>query len=94
MPTEPQSLPVYPPCPKCGSTTACPCPAFGPDTLIDQLSNSFRPDTVNIATVFPGARKSDWERSVAIWRQQAADLEDERRRLIAKLEYEERKNRF
>jgi hypothetical protein len=50
--------------------------------------------TVTVATVFPGATKADWERSVAIWREQAQDEADERRRLVAAVEYEDRKSRF
>jgi hypothetical protein len=88
MPLEPQDMPIYPPCPRCGSTTACPCPGLGPDAPLDQRSER---NTVTIATVYPGARKADWERSVAVWHQQAQDEQDERHRLIAEREYEKRK---
>jgi hypothetical protein len=99
MPLEPQNLPVYPPCAKCGSTTSCPCPAYGPDTPLEQVEGTFRSrsgqpgPTVTVATLYPGARKADWEFSVQIWREQAQAEEDERRRIKAEREYEQRKNR-
>ena len=91
MSTQP---PVYPPCPQCGSTTSCRCNWTDPDTFFPITSPEPGGPTVTIATVFPGATKADWERSVAIWRQQAQDETDERCRLIAQMEYEERKSRF
>jgi hypothetical protein len=86
-------MPTYPPCPQCGSTTACRCGWADADHF--PITSPDQPGpTVTIATVYPGATKANWERSVAIWQEQDRIETDERRRLIADLEYEERKSRF
>jgi hypothetical protein len=68
-------------CPVCTYAYPCPCPEGDPNAANHSLESIHGPGL-------------DYARSLAFWRQQVWDEEEERRRLIAQLENERAKNRF
>ena len=68
-------------CPTCGWPYPCPCPEGDPNAANHSL------EAIHGASI-------DFARSLAFWRSQVWDEQEERRRLIAELEAEKAKNRF